>query len=82
MPSSSRTGGRTCTRPRVDEEGPREPVGRHWKMAVLKINAFKLPSCAASFTCLPFTCRPPLPLGLPYQQRASNVQRAPGATIN
>jgi len=37
---------------------------------------------AASFTCPPelepFTCRPPLPLGLPHLQRASNVQRARG----
>ena len=31
---------------------------------------------AASFTCPPFTCRAPLPLGLPHQQRASDVQRA------
>ena len=36
---------------------------------------------AASFTCSPFTCRPPLSLGLPHQQRASNVQKALGATM-
>jgi len=35
---------------------------------------------AASFTCPPFTSRPPLSLGLPHQQRASSVQRALGAT--
>ena len=29
----------------------------------------------------PFTSRPPLSLGLPHQQRVSNVQRALGATI-
>jgi len=49
--SSSHTGGRTCTHPGVDEEGPREPVRRHWKKTMDKIN------CAASFTCSPFTCR-------------------------
>jgi len=52
-----------CTHPGVDEEGPREPVRRHWKMAMGKISTSQLPSCAASFTCSPFTCRPPLPLG-------------------
>jgi len=62
--TSSRTGGRTCTHPGVDEEGPRESVRRHWKMTMGKIKTFTLPSCAASFTCSPFTCRPPLPLGL------------------
>ena len=55
MSSSSRTGGRTCTHPGVDEEGPREPVRRHWKMAIGKISAFKLPSCAASFACSSFS---------------------------
>jgi len=40
-----------------------------------------IPFCPAYFTFSPFTCRPPLPLGLPDQRRASNVQRAPGATI-
>ena len=53
--SSSRTGGRTCTHPGVDEEGPREPVRRHWKMTMEKINTSTLPPCAASFTCSPFT---------------------------
>jgi len=48
VPSSSRTGGRTYTHPGVDEEGPREPVRRHWKMMMGKINTFALPSCAAS----------------------------------
>ena len=67
MSSSSRTG--------VGDEGPREPVRRHWKMAMGKISTFMLPSCAASFTCLPFTCRPPLPLGLQHQQQVSNVKR-------
>ena len=28
------------------------------------------------FTCSSFTCRPPLPLGLPHQQRASIIQIA------
>ena len=28
------------------------------------------------FTCSLFTCRPPLPLGLPHQQRALDVQIA------
>ena len=51
-------------RTRGDEEGPREPVCRHWKITMDKINTFTLPSCAASFTCSTFTCRPPLPLGL------------------
>ena len=43
-------------------------VQRHWKMTMDKTSTFKLPSCAASFTCPPSTCRPPLPLGLQYQQ--------------
>ena len=77
MSSLSRTSGRTCTHPGVDEEGPREPVRRHWMMAMGKINTFALPSCAASFTCPPFTCRPPLPLGLPHQQQVSNGLRWP-----
>jgi len=81
VPSSSRTGGRTCTHPGVDEEGPREPVRRRWKMTMGKINTFTLPSCAASFTCPPFTCRPPLPLGLQHQQQVSNVQRVLGVTM-
>jgi len=33
------------------------------------------------FTCPPFTSRPPLSLGLPHQQRVSNVQKAPGVTM-
>ena len=66
MSSSSRTGGCTCMHPGVDEEGPREPVRRHWKVTMGKISTFTLPSCAASFTCSPFTCRPPLPLGLQH----------------
>ena len=52
--------------PGVDEEGPREPVRRRWKMAMDKISTFTLPSCAASSTSSPFTCRPPLPLGLQH----------------
>ena len=72
--SSSRTGGRTCTHPGVDEEGPREPVRRHRKMTIGKIHTFTLPSCAASFTRPPFTFRPPLPLGLQHQQQVSNVK--------
>jgi len=52
--------------PGVDEEGPRGPVRRHWKMAMDKTSTFTPPSCAASFTCPPFTCRPPLPLGLQH----------------
>jgi len=43
--SSSRTG--------VDDEGPREPVRRHWKVAMGTTNTFTPPSCAASFTCSP-----------------------------
>jgi len=71
--SLSRTSGRTCTHPGVDEEGPREPVRRHWEMTTGKISTLALPSCAAPFACPPFTCRPPLPLGLQHQQQASNV---------
>ena len=48
---------------------------RRRKIPMGKISTFKLPSCAASFTCPAFTCRPPLPLGLP-QQRVTNVNRA------
>ena len=70
MPSSSRTDGHTCTHPGIDEEGPREPVRRRWKMTMEKINTFTLPSCAASFMSSPFTCRPPLPLSLPHQKHA------------
>ena len=81
MPSSSRTGGRTRTHPGVDEEGPHEPVRRRWKIAMDKISTFTPPSCAASFTCSPFTCRPPLPLGLQHQQQVSNVQRVLDATM-
>ena len=44
--------------PGVDEEGPSEPVRRRWKMAMDKINNFAFPSCAVSFTCPLFTCRP------------------------
>ena len=80
MPTSPRTGGRTCTHPGIDEEGPREAVRRHWKVTMDKMNTFTLPPCAASFTCSPFTCRPPLPLGLQHQQQASNVQRVLHAT--
>jgi len=41
-----------------------------------------LKSCVRRiFHVLIFTCRPPLPLGLPHQQRASNVQIALGATM-
>ena len=81
MRSSSRTGGRKCTHLGFDEEGPRQPVRRRWKMMIDKINTFTLPSCAAFFTCSPFTCQPPLPLSLQHQQQVSNVQRALGATI-
>jgi len=42
VPSSSRTGGRACTHPGVDEEGPREPVRRRWKMTMDKINTFMM----------------------------------------
>ena len=73
MPSSSRTGGRTCTHLGDDKEGPRELVRRHWKMTMDKKSNLTLPSCAASFTCSPFTCRPPLPLGLQHQQQVSKV---------
>ena len=65
----------------VDEEGPREAVRRRCKMAMGKISAFTPTSCAASFTCLPFTCRPPLPLGLQHQQQVSNVRRVLDATM-
>ena len=41
--------------PGVDEVGPLEPVHRHWKMSMGKISTFRLPSCAASFACSPFT---------------------------
>ena len=71
MSPSSRIGGRTCTHPEVDDEAPREPVRRNWKMEMDKTSTFTLPSCAVSFTCSPFTCRPPLPLGL----QVSNVQQ-------
>ena len=81
MPSSSRTGGRTCTHTGVDEEGPREPVRRHWKMTMGKISTFTLPSCAVSFTCLTFTCRPPQPLGLQHRQQVSSAQRVLDATM-
>ena len=46
-----------------------------------KIRTFTFPPCAASFMCSPFTCRPPLPLGLPHQKQVSNVQRALDATM-
>ena len=39
-------------------------------------------SCAASFTCPPFTSRPPLPLGLQHQQQVLNVKRALDATTD
>ena len=81
MSSSLRTSGRTCTHPEVDEGAPREPVRRHWKMAMGKISTFTLPSCALSFTCPPFTCRPPLSLGLQHQQQVSNVQKVLDAAI-
>ena len=58
----------------------RRAVRRHMKMAMDKINTFTLPSCAASFTCPPFTCRPPLPLGLQHQQQVSNAKRVLDAT--
>ena len=72
FPSHGRKPGVQCTvvvahrltHPGIDEEGPHEPTRRHWEMAMGKISAFTLPSCAASFTCSLFTCRPPLPLGL------------------
>ena len=81
MPSSSRTGGHTFTHPGVDEEGPREPVRRHWKMTMGKIGTFTFPSCAAPLTCPPFTCPPPLQLCLQHQQLVSNVQRVLDATM-
>ena len=37
-------------------------------------STFTLPSCAASFTCSPFTCQPALPLGLQHQQQISSVK--------
>jgi len=37
-------------------------------------------SRAASFTCSPFTCRPPLPLGLQHQQQVSSLKRVLNAT--
>jgi len=82
VPSLSRTGGRTCTHPGVDEECPREPARRHWKMTMGKISTFTLPSCAASFKCSLFKCRPPLPLGLQHQQQASNGPRWPLAVTS
>ena len=80
MPSSC-TGGHTCTQPGVDEEGPREPVHRRWKMMTGKISTLVLPSCAASFTCSPFKCRTSLPLELQHQQQVSDVQRVLDSTM-
>ena len=61
------------------EEGARRPgpegqVLRHVLWHVTSRSSAT--PCATSFTCSPFTSRPPLPLGLPHQPRTSNVQRA------
>jgi len=59
----------------------RRAVRRHMKMAMDKINTFTLPSCAASFTCSPFTCRQRLPLDLQHQQEVTCVKRVLDATM-
>jgi len=70
-----RGGGGVARRARAARVTARAPKA---KSCATSCGTSSATSCAASFTCSPFTCRPPLPLGLPHQQRASNVQRARG----